>query len=391
MKLFNKQCCFSVHFSLQVKMLHKFTLFIYLMTVLNDVQCGPLSGPAIHLNVSPGQDDVDIVRSHTVACTLDPRLTSMVKVTALTLYGSRSYGTAGQVDSLATVDLWSPLARPLGGLGDADVDVFGEIGRNDVSMSQLGISWKYQLVSSPKQFKCVINGLDSNGHVVTISITSETSITTPHSIGIGVSDNHGAIDKQQVNSTSTDMESVELNFQNLTSKVEDIGEAVHCLEELIENQSLTTLLKQQTILNELKLAKLASVLDKFDVSAVFQGRRYFVTKAVASFNIRNADFLCEVMGGYLTEIEDKEEYDFLLNFLKGVGGANFFTGANDIDEEGVWAYWHSGKPVTYANWRSGQPNNNLNKKDCMVIRIKFNRSDDWQCTVKAKFVCEVPV
>ena len=298
-------------------MLHKFTLFICLMTVLKDVQCGPLSGPAIHLTVSPGQDDVDIVRSHTVACTLDTRLTSMVKVTALTLYGSRSYGTAGQFDSLATVDLWSPVARPLGGLGDADVDVFGEIGRKDVSRSQLGISWKYQLASSPKQYKCVINGLDSNGHVVTISITSVTSITTPHSIDIGVSDNHGAIDKQQVNSTSTDMESVELNFQNLTSKVDDIGEAVNCLEKLIENQSLTTIQKQQTILNELKLAKLASVLDKFDVSAVFQGRRYFVTKAVASFNIRNADFLCEVMGGYLTEIEDKEEYDFLLNFLSG--------------------------------------------------------------------------
>ena len=372
-------------------MLHKFTLLIYLITVLKDVQCGPISGPAIHLTVSPGQDDVDIVRSHTVACTLDRRLTSMVKVTALTLYGSRSYGTAGQFDSLATVDLWSPLARPLGALGDADVDVFGQIGREDVSRSQLGISWKYQLVSSPKQYKCVINGLDSNGHVVTISITSETSITTPHSIDIGESDNHGAIDKQQVNFTSTDMESLELNFQNLTSKVDDFGEAVNSLEELIENQSLTILQRQQTILNELNLAKLASVLDKFDVSAVFQGRRYFVTKAVASFNIRNADFLCEVMGGYLTEIEDKEEYDFLFQFLKGVGGDNFFTGANDIDEEGVWTYWHSGKPVTYGNWRSGQPNNYQNNEDCMEIRISFNSSNDWHCTADAKFVCEVPV
>ena len=334
---------------------------------------------------------MNINRSHTVACTLDPRLTPMVKVTALFLYGCRSYGTAGQVDSLATVDLWSPLARPLGGLGDAHVDVFGEIGRNDVSRSQLGISWKYQFASSPKQYKCVINGLDSNGHVVTISITSETSITTPHSIDIGVSDNHGAIDKQQVHSTSTDMESVELDFQNLTSKVDDIEEAVNCLEELIENKSLTTLQKQQTILNELKLAKLASVLDKFDVSAVFQGRRYFVTKTVVSFNIRNADFLCEAMGGYLTEIEDKEEYDFLLKFVKGVGGGNFYTGTNDIDKEGVWTYWHSGKPVTYANWHSGEPNNYANKEDCMVIGVKSKSSNDWQCTEDAKFVCEVPV
>ena len=372
-------------------MLHKFTLFISLMTVLKDVQCGPLSGPAINLTVSPGQDGVDIVRSHTVACTLDPRLTSMVKFTALTLCGSRSYGTASQFDSLATVDLWSAVAKPLGGLGDADVDVFGEIGRNDVSMSQIGISWKYPLASSYKQYKCVVDGLDSNGRAVTISIASEPSITSPDSIDIAVSDNHGAIDKQQVNCTSTDMESVELDFQNLTSKVDDIGEAVNSLEELIENQNLTILQRQQTILNELKLAKIASVLDKFDVSAVFQGRLYFVTKAVASFNIRNADFLCDVMGGYLTEIEDKEEYDFLFQFLKGVGGDNFFTGANDIDEEGVWTYWHSGKPVTYGNWQSGQPDNNQTNGDCMEIHISLNSTNNRHCTADAKFVCEVPV
>ena len=184
MKFFNKQCCFSVHFTLQFKMLHKFTLFICLMTVLNDVQCGRLS---------------------------------------------------------------------------------------------------------------------------------------------------------------TEMESVELNSQNLTSKEDDMEEVLKLLGHL----SSTDLQKQQTILNGLRLAKL--VLDKFDVSAVFQGRRYYVTKALASFSIRIADFLCEAIGGYLTEIEDKEEYDFLFEFLKGVGGDDFFTGANDIDEEGVWTYWHSEKPVAYVN------------------------------------------
>ena len=227
MKFFNKQCCFSVHFTLQVKMLHKFTLFICLMTVLNDVQCGRLS---------------------------------------------------------------------------------------------------------------------------------------------------------------TEMESVELNSQNLTSKVDDIEEAVNLLEDL----SLTTLQKRQNILNGLKLAKLVSFLDKFDVSAVFQGRRYLVSHALASFNIRIADFLCEAMGGYLTEIEDKEEYDFLFEILKGVGGDNFFTGANDIDEEGVWTYWHSGKPVTYVNWASGQPDNYKNE-DCMEINFELNAFNDRHCTANAKFVCEVPV
>ena len=131
----------------------------------------------------------------------------------------------------------------------------------------------------------------------------------------------------------------------------------------------------------------ASVLDTFNVSAVLQGRRYFVTKALASFNIRIADFLCEVMEGYLTEIEDKEEYDFLLKFLKGVGGVSFFTGGNDIDEEGVWTYWHSGKPVNYSNWHSVEPNNKQNNEDCMEIHLSHNKFNDWQCTANAKFVC----
>ena len=181
---------------------------------------------------------------------------------------------------------------------------------------------------------------------------------------------------------STVIESLELN-----SKVDDIEERVNLLEDL----SLTTLQKQQTILNLLKLAKLESFLGKFDVSAVFQGRRYFVTKALAPFSIRIADFLCEAMGGYLTEIEDKEEYEFLFEFLKGKGSDEFLTGANDIDEEGVWTYWHSGKPVIYANWLPGEPNNSQNNEDCMEIQTSLNGYNDFLCTADAKFVCEVPV
>ena len=173
----------------------------------------------------------------------------------------------------------------------------------------------------------------------------------------------------------------------LKSKVDDIGKAV----KLLENLSSTTPQNQETILNGLKLTKIESFLSKFDVSAVFQGRRYFVTKALAPFSIRIADFLCEAMGGYLTEIEDKEEYEFLFEFLKGVGGDDFFTGANDIDEDGVWTYWHSGKPVIYANWASGEPDNYRNNEDCMVIDISLNGFNDWPCKANAKFICEVPV
>ncbi|RUS86136.1 hypothetical protein EGW08_006084 [Elysia chlorotica] len=391
-------------YKLDIMMSYKFALIFCLITpllFLGDVAGGPLPGPAIRIILDAGLDSTAVVRSHSVVCTLNPTLTSLEKVTALTLYGSKSFGAAGQFDPLATFDLWTLGARALGGLSGADVNVFGQIGGigdtgigggRDPPVSQLGISWIPQLADSPRQYKCVANGLDRVGRAVTISITTSTastgmssSATTTTTSDLGTSDN------PQNNSSSTGLAITDSIQRNLSSRMDSIQDAVGYIGEQLENYTSIILRRQELILKGLRFARFAPSLDTFDVSSEFEGRRYFVSKTVAPFDIRTADLRCEVMGGYLLEIENKAEYDFVFSFVKGVGGDNFFTGANDITNEGVWTYWHSGQTVKYPNWHPGQPNNYNGNEDCMEMRISVNASNDWHCTAGAKFVCEVPI
>jgi len=61
----------------------------------------------------------------------------------------------------------------------------------------------------------------------------------------------------------------------------------------------------------------------------------------------------EVMGAYLATIRSKEENDWIMNNFPVNA---WWIGFNDIAQEGTWV-WHSGEPVTYTNWNSGEPNN----------------------------------
>ncbi|GFS22640.1 C-type lectin-like [Elysia marginata] len=357
-------------------------LYMVIMTILFvKVQCGPVPGPAMHLSfgTSPGRGGQ--VRSNTVSCTLDASLTNLDKVTVLTLYGSKAYGQAGEFDSLATIDLWSPQARLLNTLdAAAGVEAFGQINNVDVKNSQLTISWGYPPVTCPRQYKCVANGLDREGRVMTMSIEKDTKLSPTTITDLQVNENQ----------TSTELDTFKTGLQNLSSDVAALKQTVSSLGSLIQNQTSGIQHFEERVLSELKNLKLASALGKFDFSGVFEGKFYFVSKTAATFDIGAADFQCQVMGGRLLEMESKKEYDFVFNFVKGLGGDNFFTGGNDIHKEGEWTFWHSGRPVTFANWHRGQPNNSGNNEDCLEIRISFAASNDLGCNAQAKFVCEAP-
>ena len=197
---------------------------------------------------------------------------------------------------------------------------------------------------------------------------------------------------------SGDAENTNTDCQKLSSDVEKMQMKVDSLEELVNNQSsiikenqVKHLANSEFIGYILRNFELVHFLDSFDISGVFQGKRYFVTKNVAAFDIKAANVKCNVLGGFLFEIENKEEYDFVFNFCKSLGGNDFYTGGNDIEKEGKWTYWHSEMPVAFPNWRQGQPDNRGGREDCLTLRMNYGASNDEFCGHKGKFVCEVPL
>ena len=73
-----------------------------------------------------------------------------------------------------------------------------------------------------------------------------------------------------------------------------------------------------------------------------------------------------------------------------------FIGANDIENEGVFKWDHSGRNLDntgYSNWYSflSEPNNYMGGEDCVVVTAGFHNGDwfDLPCVGPRKALCEV--
>jgi len=79
----------------------------------------------------------------------------------------------------------------------------------------------------------------------------------------------------------------------------------------------------------------------------------------------NALDFCESMGGSLAVPTDGAEQNFLVSEAFGLLADDWWTGANDIEDEGVWTD-PNGVELTYLPWAPDQPNGN-ETQNCVVI------------------------
>ena len=74
------------------------------------------------------------------------------------------------------------------------------------------------------------------------------------------------------------------------------------------------------------------------------------------------------------------------------GFRNTWIGIQDIRNEGRFVYDTSGKPITFATWSRGEPNNRRNE-DCAEYRQRRQeRAEKWNdsnCERKRNFICEL--
>ena len=270
--------------------------------------------------------------------------------------------------------------------------MFGRIGTADNTKSQLVFSWKSPRNGQASQYKCIANGLDRNGRVVTISITSDAAMPSGSTSDGTSKDYLRLLTKNIMSGVANTTTEIEQSVHTVDTNVEKLQKNVDSLGEQLKTQNSTIEKLQESITSFTELYKLSYLMSNFDVSEVHRGSKYFVSRTVSPFNIQAADSLCSMLGGYLVEIDDDDEFNFVLKFVKHVGGArNFFTGGNDIEEEGVFKFWHSKRPVTFFTWgAASEPSNSLNNEHCIEIRFDHDRYNDWVCNSKAKYVCEAP-
>ena len=122
---------------------------------------------------------------------------------------------------------------------------------------------------------------------------------------------------------------------------------------------------------------------------------YYVTTAVP-VNFTAARSLCSDQGGRLVEIDSKEKQDEIFEYLTAGPSFqtdNFWIGATDEAVEGSWVWSTSGRPVTFTNWRAGEPSNWSANQHCgRLVRLNHANAGKWEdveCNQLIMTLCEI--
>jgi hypothetical protein len=98
------------------------------------------------------------------------------------------------------------------------------------------------------------------------------------------------------------------------------------------------------------------------------GTCYFLVLAKATW--ADARDACIAAGAHLAtsaSLAENQLFSSIAPTTAGSGNEDVWIGATDAAVEGTFA-WENGEPFTFANWRSGEPNDgDTNGEDCAII------------------------
>ncbi|XP_055864883.1 uncharacterized protein LOC106077839 [Biomphalaria glabrata] len=167
-----------------------------------------------------------------------------------------------------------------------------------------------------------------------------------------------------------------------------LQQAAHISELQTEN---TTMKQLQNVSNS-TLSALTNLV--FIATTQYNGTVYLLSNGGLTDNIRYAQTICEVLRGYLVEVNTDAEFTFLRNFLQTITPPLVFvyTGGTDEDLEGVWINRYSQTSMK-PFWAPLEPSSSI-KQNCQTFWKKHVwYMDDLECSYKpiseSGFMCEI--
>ncbi|XP_066901462.1 perlucin isoform X2 [Halyomorpha halys] len=129
----------------------------------------------------------------------------------------------------------------------------------------------------------------------------------------------------------------------------------------------------------------------------YKEKRYYLGIFFKANWFRAAQY-CRYHGMHLASISSQEENDKLEETIRDFGYSyeHFWVSGTDLAEEGQFFWMSTGRPITFTNWNTGEPNNfryeNGEEENCLELWDRDGKGLKWNdsaCSFETYFVCEV--
>ncbi len=108
---------------------------------------------------------------------------------------------------------------------------------------------------------------------------------------------------------------------------------------------------------------------------------FFATSSWAGAQVK-----CQLLGGDLARIDDAATNGILASLVPSAFPEAWLL-ATDTGSEGTWTW--DGEPMSYTNWRAGEPNNGNGVENCMLIESNNGGAwDDRNCNDLKSYICQ---
>merc|ERR1719356_571984 len=137
---------------------------------------------------------------------------------------------------------------------------------------------------------------------------------------------------------------------------------------------------------------------KFSMPLVTLDKKKYYIGLFFEANWYKAEQYCRFHGMHLASINSEEEQKNLEEHITsfGMGNEHFWSSGTDQAEEGKFFWMANGKPITYENWNTGEPNNfvyeNNEAEHCLELWNRDGKGLRWNdtpCSFETFFVCEL--
>ncbi|CAL1527811.1 unnamed protein product [Lymnaea stagnalis] len=234
---------------------------------------------------------------------------------------------------------------------------------NNKGDSFISLSFKYPTAAMSGDYSCEANGMDLSWRPITLMKTSK------------------------VPSVNFTVDMLAEQLRNLNIKFDEKSKEFQSNLEN-SNQSLSE------FIDDWKRRIEESRRWFFKISNVYQGRRYYLSQQDPITRSESAMATCVMYGGYLAEIDDVGERDFVKRFIRELSGFRLvLIGGTDEAQEEVWVYRHSKKLVPSWLVKSRRYGN---LRNCLFLYD----IDGWDAIDEAcyyttpsyitRFLCEIP-